>query len=205
MALKPNLKSQPQRVPSWQIHRANWEEFQRLCLAELLHIDFPSVEDPMELFTKTLDSIALRTIPKSSPNPTRPPKPWFDAECRLSIRARNRALNVVRRFPTPANLACLRQCQARTRRLIKQKKRQSWRQYVSGLTARTPLRQTWNMIHRIIGRPTSPQYSHLCVDGKDITEPKEITNTLGQAFSTPLLLTTVRHSSATRLLPSSGT
>ena len=182
LILKSLQEPLPDKVPTWQLQRADWKEFQRLCLAELVPLDF-SVEDPIDLFTSTLISIALRTIPKSSSKLVRPPKPWFDDECRQSIRTRNRALNLVRRCPTPDNLADLRLCQARTRRLIKAKKKQSWRTYVSGLTARTPMRQTWNMIRKIIGRPTSPKHYHLHVNGHDVTEPKDIANTLGQTFS----------------------
>ena len=90
-------------------------------------------------------------------------------------------------------MANLRLCQARTTRLIKAKKRQSWRTYVSGLNARTPMGQTWNMIRKIIGRPISPKHHHLHVNGHDVTEPKDIANTLGQTFS--------KHSSSSNYNP----
>jgi len=183
LVIRPSVALPPERIPAWLFHKADWDQFRQLCLAEIVDADYSSVEDPMELFTTIVDNVAFRTIPKGSPHPKHSPKPWFDEECKQYIKSRSRALNIFRRQPTPANLADFRLWQARTRRLIKAKKRQTWKQYVSKLTCRTPLKQAWNMVRKIIGKANIPQYHHLSVEGLEVTEPEDISNVLGQTFA----------------------
>ena len=124
-----------ERAPRWQLHRGNWALFKELCLKELPKIAEPAA-DLIQPFAAALDNIATRSIPKSSTRIGQPQKPWIDEDCRQSIKLRNRAYQIFYRFPTSANLTNYRLLQAQTRRLIKRKKRTTWKEYVSGLSSR---------------------------------------------------------------------
>lgn len=176
--------SRPQeKITQWQLHKANWELFKLLCEIELSKINWETHCDPMELFTSTLEAIAEQTIPKSSTSISSYSKPWFDEECRQSIRHRNKAYNTYIKYPTASNLLQYRQWQAHVRRLIKDKKRYSWKNFVSKLTSKSPVKQTWNMVSKIIGRPSVPKFHHLRCSDNDITDPVEMADCLADTFS----------------------
>ena len=42
--------------------------------------------------------------------------------------------------------------QARTKKLFKQKKRDSWKNYVSSVNVNTPSKKVWDMIRKITGK-----------------------------------------------------
>jgi len=168
----------------WQFHKADWAQVKHLCLTELNQINYLTTEDPVNVFTCVLHSIASRTIPKSSPIYSSRCKPWFDEECKQAINNRNRAYRLLCHYPTPENLIDFRKYQAQTRRLIKSKKKISWKNYVSGLTSKTPIKKTWDMVRKITGKPCEPQMHHLQNNDTIIEDPVEIVNTLGKSIAT---------------------
>ena len=112
-----------EKLQRWQFHKADWAQFKNLCLTELDIINYQTIEDPVNVFTHVLHSIADRTIPKSSPIYSSRCKPWFDEECKQAINNRNRAYRLLCHYPTPENLIDFRKYQAQTRRLINSKKK----------------------------------------------------------------------------------
>ena len=73
--------------------------------------------------------------------------------------------------------------QARTKKLFKQKKRDSWKNYVSSVNVNTPSKKVWNMIRKITGKNVVSPMHHL----KDknwtlITDRVQIANTLVAAI-----------------------
>ena len=61
--------------------------------------------------------------------------------------------------------------------------RNSWKDYVSKLNSRTPIKKTWDMVRRILGKKQKPHISQLNIDGSFITNKKEITNCIGKTIS----------------------
>ena len=77
--------------------------------------------------------------------------------------------------------ACL--IQARTKKLFKQKKRDSWKNYVSSVNVNIPSKKVWDMIHKITGKNITSPMHHLKDDnGTLITDRVGIANTLGAAI-----------------------
>ena len=72
--------------------------------------------------------------------------------------------------------ACL--IQARTKKLFKQKKHDSRKNYVSSVNVNTPSKKVWDMIRKITGKNVASPMHHL----KDDNDRVEIANTLGAAF-----------------------
>ena len=104
----------------WKFKQADWTTFKTLC-SEQLNDTFES-DDPVIDFSNTLLEIAERTIPKSSINP-KPKKPWFDDECKQSIKERKKAEKAFRRSLCHSKLSSFRIHRAKARRTIKQKKK----------------------------------------------------------------------------------
>ena len=73
--------------------------------------------------------------------------------------------------------------QARTKKLFKQKKRDSWKNYVSSVNVNTPSKKVWDMIQKITGKNVACPMHHLKDDnGPLITDRVEIANTLSAAI-----------------------
>ena len=62
-------------------------------------------------------------------------------------------------------------------------KRASWQQYVSWLNSRTTLKSTWDIVRRISGKYKENTVSHLKYNNNDITDVKDICNTLAKQFA----------------------
>ena len=137
----------------------------------------------LETFIDQLCEIANETIPKSNPNPTKPQKPWFSDECKEAILERKRSLRVFKRSPTNANLQLYRIKSAKARQVIRANKKKSWHEYVSKLNARTSMKKCWDMVRKIKGKGGSLSVKHIEKNGKKITQPRDIANTIGEAIS----------------------
>ena len=142
----------PQRVPKWNFKKAKWDAFQDQCIAEITPDLFNDAEDKMAIFSSALLDIAADNIPKTSPFPKRKAKPWFDEDCQAAKKERNKANRLANKHPSAANSMRARLIQARTKKLFKQKKRDSWKNYVSSVNVNTPSKKVWDMIRKITGK-----------------------------------------------------
>ena len=151
----------PERVPKWNFKKAKWDAFQDQCITEITPDSFNDAEDKMAILSSTLLDIAADNFPKTSPFPKRKAKPWFDEDCQATKKERNKANRLANKHPSAANSMRARLIQARTKKLFKQKKRVSWKNYVSSVNAYTPSKKVWDMIRKINGKKCSEPYASL--------------------------------------------
>ena len=136
----------------------------------------------MATFSSRLLGVAADNICKTSPFPKRKAKPWFD-DCQAAKKERNKANRLANKHPSAANSMRARLIQARTKKLFKQKKRDSWKKYVSSVNVNTPSKKVWDMIRKITGKNVASPMHHLKDDnGTLINDRVEIANTLGAAI-----------------------
>ena len=110
-------------------------------------------------------------------------KPWFDEDCQAAKKGRNKANRLANKHPSATNSMRARLIQARTKKLFKQKKRDSWKNYVSSVNVNTPSKKVWDMIRKITGKNVASPMHHLKDDnGTLITDRVEIANTLDAAI-----------------------
>ena len=84
---------------------------------------------------------------------------------------------------TADNLSNFRIVRAKARRACRDNKRASWHQYMSRLNSRTTLKSTWHIVHRISSKCKANTVSHLKSNNNNITDVKEICNTLAEQFA----------------------
>ena len=142
----------PERVPKWNFKKAKWDAFQDQCITEINLDLFKGAEDKMAIFSSTLLDISADDILMTSPFPKRKAKPWFDEDCQAAKKERNKANRLANKYSGAANSMRVRLIQARTNKLFKQKKRDSWKNYVSSVNVNTPSKKVWDMIHKITGK-----------------------------------------------------
>ena len=168
--------------PRWVFRRADWDLFKSLC-EEKITEDLLEETDPIEAFTNSIHQIANISIPKSSGSKAAK-KPWFNDNCKTAIKNRRATLQRFNKYPTDRNLRDYQKSCAETRRVIKQSQRESWRNYVSRLTGRTPLKKTWDMVGKISGKNKRQKVHFLHQkDGNLATDYKTIGETLAEEFA----------------------
>lgn len=172
-----------ERIPRWQFHKAKWDKFASLCESELQFETFKHLPDPVKAFTDHLNKIAESCIPKSSGVPKRPDKPWFNEECKEAINERKKALDQFRKNSTSENLQALKIWRAKARRTIRKCKRNSWREFISKLNSRSPIKKCWDMVRKINGKRGGPQIQYLEEEGTKVTNPKDIADILASTIA----------------------
>ena len=75
--------------PKWQIHKADWIKFDKLC-STLIDEGIFIKPKPTSAFTNTLIKIAKQTIPKSSTKLHPKTNLWFTVECREAVKTRKK-------------------------------------------------------------------------------------------------------------------
>ena len=77
----------------------------------------------------------------------------------------------------------VRLIQARTKKLFKRKKSDSWKNYVSSVNDNTPSKKVWDMICKMTGKNVASPMHHLKDEtGTLITDRVERANTFGAAI-----------------------
>ena len=125
--------------------------------------------------------IAADNIP---PFPKRKAKPWFDEDCQAAEKERNKANRLANKHPSAANSMRSRLIQARTKKLFKQKKRDSWKKsmYPQSMLIPPP-KKVWNMLRKITGKNVANPMHHIKDEnGTLITDRVQIANTLSAAI-----------------------
>ena len=115
ISIKQNTPVIEPLPPRFIFKKANWENFKIECKDKLNNAEDIKIEE----FTKTLLTIAENHIPKTSPKP-RKNKPWFNEECKLAIKMKNKALRKFLSQPTDENLKNFKITRAKTRRIIRE-------------------------------------------------------------------------------------
>ena len=122
-------------------------------------------------------------MPKITAKQKKRCKPWFNTECKDTMKARKSALASFKTNISSGNLSNFRIARAKARQACRENKRAGRQQYVSRLNSRTTLKSTWDIVRRISGKFKANTISHLKYNNNDITDVKEIYNTLAKQFA----------------------
>ena len=155
-----------------------------MCL-ENISEDILGEADPLHSLAKHITKAANECIPRATTIPKKS-NPWFDEECREALKAK-RALDKRiwhSRWLRGETISAFRRSQAKARRLFNQKKRQSWAEYVSKLSAKTPIKQVWDRVRKISGKNICPPKQYLNgKNGTTITDTQDIPNEHAAVFT----------------------
>ena len=174
-------------VPTQQtFKKTSWPDYHNLCSREFQPI-LPSndINYDIEQLTSSLTHLALQCTP---PQPThrrnqRTLVPWWNDDCTAALCERRRALRRLKGNSTLENHNHFRKCRAKAKFVIKNAKRESWRQYTSSITSQTPITQIWKKI-RALDRKTSFSLPQAILDNTQlITNPRDIAEAFATHFS----------------------
>ncbi|WP_143556202.1 hypothetical protein [Solemya velum gill symbiont] len=152
--------------------KANWTQFESLYLEKLTKIPISSTA--IDDYTSILLTIAGNSIPQNLWQFIARRNPWFNDK--EAIAKRKRDLRHFKQEPTSSNLDAFKISRARARRTVRQTRKNSWRDYVSGLSIRSSPKSVWRTIRGMNskggGRKGAP--SHLSQQNTPITDTLHI-------------------------------
>lgn len=150
----------PQR---WNFKKADWKKFVERCgNGESISINNDQTVDEINSSVSSfiLDA-ASQSIPVSQNQKKQTNVPWWNDKCSEAIKDRNRAFKNLCRTLTMDNLVNYQRKKALARKVIKEAKKDSWRQFCSTIGRETTLNKVWMMIKKMIGKFKPPQVSGL--------------------------------------------
>uniref|UniRef100_T1I2R8 Endo/exonuclease/phosphatase domain-containing protein n=1 Tax=Rhodnius prolixus TaxID=13249 RepID=T1I2R8_RHOPR len=168
-------------VPRWSLKRAQWEKF--ASMANFRDQEFNNIDEEAEYITKVLVDAAETSIPKTSVTLKKTPAPWWNGECKNAIKNRKKALRQFYNQASEENLAKYKILRSKARRIIKESRKESWRQFVSTISQSTPSSEIWKKIKAIIGVRSTTQIPGLNINGSVKTEDLDKAELFAEAFA----------------------
>lgn len=107
------------------------------------------VSDCYENLVTAIISSADSCFPiKNSARSLIPPPPWWNQECSLAVKERNDAEKIYNEDMTVSNLSAYNHALAKSKRLLRSKKRAGWVNFCGSLSPSTPISVVWQRINR---------------------------------------------------------
>lgn len=169
----------------WKLHQADWGKYQDLSESALQKVDFTRFRDSSELLAEVCQCLldaAFVAIPLTAGKQCHQSVPWWNEECANAIKARKKAYRQFNTYPTSENLIAFKRLKAKARYIIKQSKKNSWRDYVSTITHRTNSSTVWKKIKSICGRPMS-SIPAILNNGVLVTSPHDVVSVIASHFA----------------------
>ena len=149
-----------------------------MCEAQLNSNNYDESLDPVQFLISTITAIANKCIPKSTANSLIKRKPWFKEQCKTAIKEPKRALQTFKIQLSHENLFFLWRCRAVARRVVKDSKRKSWREY-----DRTFVKKTRDIVRKFSAKNNIGSIKYLNVNGLNISATNDIANSLATKFA----------------------
>jgi ribonuclease HI len=135
----------------WNYRKAKWQIFQNEM--EKIHAKRPqildtNINDYNTMLNNDIIEKANLFIPKCK-SKHKNPVPYWNEECNLAIKERNKAKRKVIRTKLPQDWIEYKKQKAITQKVIKQAKKLYWQQYCNNLNKNTNLNQIWKTVKKL--------------------------------------------------------
>ncbi len=153
---KINVNSNPECFlqKKWMYEKADWNYFSKHCETNKDIVVEDSVETFSDSITKLIMEAATLFIPQRIAGQKNKNIPWWKEECSKAIKERNKTFKQLRENMSMSNLVEYKKARAKTRRIIKNAKREGWREFCSTIGKDTPMDKIWNMLRNMSGKGT---------------------------------------------------
>ena len=143
-----------------------------------------SCDKATQYFTDVLHAAAIHSVPKTSGRFLKRPIPWWNAVCAVAVRKKRAAFSRLKRHRGHQQcLDAFRRARARAHHILKAAQRDSWKEYVSSVTARTPLTEVFNRVLKISGKFSPPPPPVLIYGGATVADPQLLAGLFAEHFS----------------------
>lgn len=173
----------------WILEKADWNKFRQISEERLSYVNInANIEDFSLHVSAGIVSAATTAIPKTKPVSLGRIVPWWNKDCRMAVKNRNKAFRVLKRTHSFQNLVLFKKAQATVRRTVKQAKKDCWKRFCDSVGRDTPVGKVWGMIKKMKGNGKQYGYPGL-LDGdtmitSNIGKAEIIAKTLSKVHST---------------------
>ncbi|GBN76895.1 putative RNA-directed DNA polymerase from transposon X-element [Araneus ventricosus] len=171
------------RPRKYLFQRADWKKFTLLAAISEDMVKVANIDDAVRGITEAIIWAADTAIPKSSPNPHKLRKPWWNDANRDDARRQRKLWDIFRRYPTTENLIAFKAAKAYARRVRRQSQRESFIRFVSFITSSTSSSQIWRRVKAANGLYKDFTIPILKSDSATYSCPEDIANIIGQTFA----------------------
>jgi ribonuclease HI len=139
----------------YSIKKANWTRFAEIVKDSMLKME-DTTNSPVQKHYDDLTQIIYEAANNSIPIGKKFGKhtknaPWWDQECSDLIAERKQAMHNFRNKFDSDSFVQVKAIQAKVKKKLRAKKRQSWQKYCSSLSPNSSPSHVWNMIRRFKG------------------------------------------------------
>lgn len=134
--------------PRWKFDHVDWDLYSAFCTQTITgNIVSSDINDYNENLVSVVIQSAEACVPVTKPSSShRPGVPWWNKECAIAVKARKRALNRAKHTSDPSDYLQYKSTRAKTKRIIKQTKREFWRSYCSKVNKDVNLSRIWRTV-----------------------------------------------------------
>ena len=142
-----------------------------------------SIDDMNRRLSMVIIAAASQSIPKNMSQRGKTAVPWWNNKCTEVVKERNRAFKMLRKTLNMDTLMEYQRKKAMARKVIKEAKKESWRQFCSTIGRETTLNKMWMMVKKMIGK-YKPPYIPVLIDGQNTAiSDMDKANLLGGKFA----------------------
>ena len=138
------------------------------------------------LFVTLIQTTAKKYIPKITLNNSKRPRvPWWNEQCNIAIKSKNKLLSKAKREPTFENLVAFKRARAQAKLIVNQSKRECWRNFTTSINSSLHPTQLWTQIRKISNKR---EFEHITAirnnQGEIQDKPQHIANILANYLHT---------------------
>lgn len=176
--------------PRWKFKKANWKMYEDIIQDKIKLLDDISLSNEenidiiLDKFEELIITAAEKTIPKTIVKIGKRNLPWWTNVCEDAVRKYKHLFNIYKKCNTFENKILFKSARARARRIIKEAKRNCWRDFLSSLTSKISSKEAWDKINAINGKKrTTVIKSITSSNGNCIHDSRSIANSFGKLFA----------------------
>lgn len=141
-----------------------------------------NINELIQEFTNKIKTAAETAIDYKKRNSKKRTLSWWTKKCNEVVKQNHKAYNKYKKHNTVENLIELKKTRAVAKRVIKDSKKETWKNYVTQINKDTPMKEVWDKVRRLKGQQTSSPTSALIIENTIITDPQDISNQLALTF-----------------------
>lgn len=176
--------------PKWNTKNPNWALYSDLLSQSTMEnpieiesiFNQTSINSITENFTALILEAASKAIGKTNIITKRKLVPWWNHECKESIKSYKKCLNKFKKSKSTLDHIQLKKARAYSRYITKKSKTESWQKYTNSININTSSTEIWNKIRAIKGIPYNRLPPVLQHNNTFLSTPLDITEAFAEVF-----------------------
>ena len=141
----------------WNFKKAKWDEFYIHTTKILPQSNFQNVQSATDYFNEKILEAAMKFIPYPVTKLNKPSIPWWNGECQMATERKKMAYRRFRRSKQDNDWVEYKHARAQAKRTLRAARHNTWHQYVSSISSKTPLATIWNKVRKMKHKYTTPE------------------------------------------------